>query len=93
MISGVALAAEFNIEMKNKAFSVKSLQIKPGDTVSFKNGDTFSHNIFSLSEAKSFDLGSFSHYQSRSVTFDEAGTVHVECAMHAEEKMTITIRR
>ena len=43
-----ALAAEHEVGQKNKAFTVKKLEIKVGDTVSFPNHDPFFHNVFSL---------------------------------------------
>lgn len=91
-ISGAAWAASYQIVSKNSAFSVKTLLIKVGDTVSFKNGDPYNHNIFSLSDAKSFDLGSYPQGQSRTVVFDKPGTVEVECSIHPDEKMTITVK-
>lgn len=91
-ISGAAWAASYQIVSKNSAFSVKTLLIKVGDTVSFKNGDPYNHNIFSLSDAKSFDLGSYPQGQSRTVAFDKPGTVEVECSIHPDEKMTITVK-
>src|SRR5207244_4021224 len=63
-------AQEFVVGQKGKAFSVKKLAVKVGDTVRFLNEDPFSHNIFSLSDTKSFDLGAFGQGQSRTVTFD-----------------------
>lgn len=92
VISSAAWAAPYQIISKNSAFSVKALQIKVGDTVSFKNEDPYLHNIFSLSDAKSFDLGSYPQGQARVVVFDKPGTVEVECAIHAKEEMTITVK-
>ena len=91
-ISSAAWAASYEVVSKNKMFSVKALQIKIGDSVSFKNGDPYNHNIFSLSDAKSFDLGSYPQGQSRTVVFDKLGTVEVECSIHPDEKMTITAK-
>ena len=59
--------------------------------VSFKNEDPFFHNVFSLSDAKTFDLGSYPKGQSKSVTFDKPGTVEVECSIHPEMKMLIEV--
>jgi len=42
---------------KDKSFSVKTLKIKVGDTVAFRNDDSFFHNIYSLSDVQTFDLG------------------------------------
>ncbi|HEV8691633.1 MAG TPA: plastocyanin/azurin family copper-binding protein [Ideonella sp.] len=86
-------AQEFVVGQKNKAFSVKKLAVKVGDTVKFVNEDPLSHNIFSLSDAKSFDLGVFGQGQSRSVTFDKPGLIEVECAVHPDMKMVVEVTK
>ncbi len=88
---GVADAAEYEVVQKNKTFSVKELTIKAGDTVKFTNEDEFFHNVFSLSDLKTFDLGSYPKGEYKSVTFEKSGTVEVECAIHPSMLMTINI--
>lgn len=90
-ISSLAFAANTVVGQKDKAFTQSALTIKTGDTVEFLNEDSFFHNVFSLSDAKLFDLGSYPEGDSRTVTFDEAGVVEVECAIHPEMIMTITV--
>lgn len=85
------MASEHKVGQKNKSFSTDTLSIKTGDTVHFTNQDPFFHNIFSLSDTKSFDLGSYPRGQHRSVTFDEPGAVEIECAIHPNMQMTIEI--
>mgnify|MGYP002336222825 CR=1 FL=1 len=86
-------AADFEVSQKNKEFSVGVLEIKIGDSVSFTNADPFFHNVFSLSDAKTFDLGSYPAGQVRKVTFNDPGTVEVECAIHPNMKMTIQVKQ
>jgi plastocyanin len=88
-----AFAADFEVEQKNKAFGVAALKVKVGDTVGFRNADPFGHNVFSLSDAKSFDLGSYPTGQSKKVTFDKPGIVEIECALHPDMKMTIQVQK
>ena len=85
------------VEQKDKTFvingaKVETLTIKVGETVQFKNMDSFFHNVFSLSETKMFDLGSFPQGQFRSVTFDKKGKVEVECAIHPSMHMVIEVK-
>jgi plastocyanin len=92
-----AQAGDFVVEQKNKTFvykgaKVENLKIKVGDRIVFKNLDPYFHNVFSLSDAKLFDLGSFPQGQSRSVTFDKPGKVEVECAIHPQMKMTVEVK-
>lgn len=74
-----------------KAFTVATLKAKVGDTITFKNDDEFAHNVFSLSDVQSFDLGSYKKGETRSLTLTSAGTIDVECAIHPEMKMKIEV--
>lgn len=91
LFSATAQAAEYEVAQRNKAFTVKSLKIKKGDTVSFPNQDPFFHNVFSLSATKSFDLGSYPKGETKKIVFDKAGKVDVECAIHPNMQMTIEV--
>jgi len=93
MAAGAACAAEHVVTQKGKAFSTKKLSVKLGDSVKFVNEDPFSHNVFSLSDAKSFDLGSYGQGGSKSITFDKAGTIEVECAVHPDMKLLIEVSK
>ncbi len=86
-----ALAGEV-VAQKDKRFSVDSLTVSVGDSVEFKNEDSFFHNVFSLSDAQMFDLGSYPQGESKSVTFEQAGTIEVECAIHPSMQMVITVK-
>jgi plastocyanin len=93
----VTNAENFLVEQKNMTFvyqgaPAKTLQLKLGDTIEFKNADTYFHNVFSLSDSKLFDLGSYPQGQSRSVTFDKPGRVEVECAIHPHMKMIVEVK-
>jgi len=91
ILGSTVSAEEFTLAQKNKAFSQDVLKVKVGDTVNFRNDDNFFHNVFSLSDAQFFDLGSFPQGQSKPVTFDTAGTIEVECAIHPEMQMVIEV--
>ncbi len=86
-----AAAEEHVVGQKDKAFSVKHLKIKSGDSVKFTNNDPFFHNIFSLSPAATFDLGSYSQGKFESIQFSEPGMIEVECAIHPTMKMTVEV--
>lgn len=91
LVSAPAVGAEHEVTQKNKSFPVSELKIKKGDSVKFTNADPFFHNIFSLSPAKSFDLGSYGNGESKTVVFDTAGQVDVECAIHPMMQLTIKV--
>jgi len=86
------MSAEHEVGQKNKAFTVKKLEIKVGDTVSFPNHDPFFHNVFSLSEVKTFDLGSYKKGETKKITFDKPGSIQVECAIHPKMQMVIEVK-
>jgi len=93
-----AVAKEVEVSQKGKTFQVnkagvQALRVNVGDTVNFRNDDPFFHNVYSASPAKSFDLGSYPQGQGRKVTFDQAGTVEVECAIHPEMKLKVEIAK
>ena len=89
----MAQAAEHTVSQKGKAFSQPTIKVKAGESVKFVNDDAFSHNVFSLSEAKSFDLGTYAKGVSKSVTFDKPGKVEVECAIHPDMRMTVEVSK
>ena len=85
------MAAEHVVAQKNKEFSVSNITIKAGDSIKFVNEDDFHHNVFSLSDAILFDLGSYDKGVSKSVTFEESGVVDVECAIHPNMQLQVTV--
>jgi plastocyanin len=89
----VPAASDHMVSQKNRNFSAKKMVVKVGDTVRFVNDDPFAHNVFSLSDTKSFDLGSYGQGLSKTVQMDKAGTVDVECAVHPDMKMVIEVQK
>ena len=86
-------AETLTVLQQDKQFSPATLKIKVGDSVNFKNEDDFYHNVFSLSDAKNFDLGSFPKGQFKTVVFDKAGKVEVECSIHPDMRMVIEVTK
>ena len=92
MLFGNTVVAGEVVSQKDKKFSTESLTVNVGDTVEFKNEDSFFHNVFSLSDAQMFDLGSYPKGESKSVTFEQAGAIEIECAIHPSMQMVITVK-
>jgi plastocyanin len=69
---------------KNKNFEPHILVVPVGSVVEFPNRDPFFHNVFSLFEAKRFDLGLYEAGSSRMVHFDRAGVSYIFCNIHPE---------
>jgi len=83
------VTAELN--QRDRRFSPDLVVIPAGSSVSFGNLDPIFHNVFSLSKAKSFDLGNYPQDQTRTVTFPKAGIVFVDCHLHANMSATIVV--
>lgn len=88
-----ALAADYVVTQHGNEFSAKSLRLKRGESIEFRNDDPHFHNVFSLSDIKSFDLGSYPQGQSRKVTFEKEGTVEIECSIHPQMKLTVEVAK
>ena len=90
-ISFAQAAENHKVGQKNKEFTVEEIKVKKGDSIEFVNEDPFFHNVFSLSDASMFDLGSFPKGESKKVVFEEAGEIEVECAIHPNMKMKVVV--
>ncbi len=79
------------VEQINRRFTPELLVISAGSRVSFPNLDPIFHNVFSLSGAKSFDLGNYPKGETRFVKFDKPGIVYVNCHLHPNMSATIVV--
>ena len=79
------------MDQRNETFVPHVLAIVAGTTVDFPNDDRTYHNVFSLSKAKSFDLGRYAAGKSKSVRFDHPGIVRVFCDIHSHMSAFILV--
>lgn len=79
------------IEQKQATFSPHVLPMVVGTTVEWPNNDTIFHNVFSVSEAKPFDLDLYKNPTVKSVTFDRPGRVDVFCSIHASMNCIVLV--
>jgi hypothetical protein len=79
------------MDQLNETFVPHVLAIVAGTTVDFPNDDRTYHNVFSLSKAKSFDLGRYATGKSKSVRFDHPGIVRVFCDIHSHMSAFILV--
>jgi len=75
---------KFVMDQANLAFVPHILPVLVGSTVQFPNHDKVSHNVFSLSRTKKFNLGSYPPGTIKTVVFDKPGIVELRCDVHAE---------
>lgn len=97
LFSSALNAEEYTIGQKNKTFVkddklIEEITVNVGDEIRFENMDPWFHNVFSLSDIKSFDLGSYPKGESKSVKFDKAGTVEIECAIHPSMFLKVQVK-
>lgn len=95
--NGIAAAKVYTVKQKDKRFVMKdrkiaTLVIQQGDEIRFENADPFFHNIYSLSNLKTFDLGSYRKGESKSVVFNKRGRVEVECAIHPRMYLEVKVQ-
>jgi len=79
------------MEQESRRFEPDLVVIPAGGSVSFPNMDPIFHNVFSLSKAKSFDLGNYPKGDSRTVVFLKPGIVYVNCRLHPNMAGTVVV--
>ncbi|HTH63614.1 MAG TPA: carboxypeptidase regulatory-like domain-containing protein [Gemmatimonadales bacterium] len=80
---GVSLpATRFEITISDKTFSPHVLVVPSGSTVAFPNHDPFDHNVFSVSDSNSFDLGLYGRGEGKTTVLKFPGLVRVFCNVH-----------
>ena len=70
------------IAITDKTYAPHVVVVPVGSTVRFPNHDPFNHNVFSLSEPNTFDLGLYGRGEVKSQTFEHPGLVRVYCNVH-----------
>lgn len=86
-----AEVATVKVSQKRAVFSPHVLPVMVGTTVEWPNKDDIYHNVFSYSEAKSFDLGLYKDPEFKRVTFDKPGQVDVFCSIHANMSCVVLV--
>jgi len=70
------------IAITDKTYAPHVVVVPVGSTVRFPNHDPFNHNVFSVSEPNTFDLGLYGRGEVKSQTFEHPGLVRVYCNVH-----------
>lgn len=79
------------ITQTDAVFRPHVMPVLAGTVVEWPNRDDIFHNVFSMSEAKPFDLGLYRHPTLKKVTFDKAGRVDVFCSIHTRMSCVILV--
>jgi plastocyanin len=71
------------VAQQGAVFLPHVLPVMAGTTIEWPNDDDIYHNVFSMSDAKRFDLGLYKgNPRDKRVTFDKPGRVDVFCSIH-----------
>ncbi|MBI3950843.1 MAG: hypothetical protein HY314_10370 [Acidobacteria bacterium] len=81
------------IDQRGLTFVPHVLPVLVGTTVDFPNSDPVSHNVFSISAPKRFNLGMYSTGGMKSITFDRLGRVDLQCNVHREMHAIILVKK
>jgi plastocyanin len=79
------------IAQRGRKFVPDLVAITVDELVEFPNNDPFLHNVFSQSQPRKFDLGSFKRGETKEKQFPTAGVVDVYCNIHPEMAATILV--
>lgn len=75
-------ATPVKLSQRGARFSPAVLPVLKGSTVDFTNDDWVTHNVFSKSKVKEFDLGLYGKEQAKVVKFEETGAIEIFCSIH-----------
>jgi plastocyanin len=79
------------MDQRGERFVPHVLAITVGSVVDFPNNDETYHNVFSLSDTRTFDLGRYAAGHSKAVRFDRPGIVRVFCDIHSHMNAFILV--
>src|SRR6266480_2964559 len=82
MVATAGKPTTVEIAITDKTYAPHVVVIPVGSTVRFPNHDPFNHNVFSVSEPNTFDLGLYGRGEAKDYTFQHSGLVRVYCNVH-----------
>lgn len=80
-----------SIRQKDENFIPRVVAVTVGSEVDFPNDDPIYHNVFSLSRARTFNLGRYPSGKTKGVRFDKPGIVKVFCDIHSHMTATVMV--
>ena len=84
--------ARADVTTERRTFSPHVTVVPVGSTIRFPNRDGFNHNVFSLTEGNSFDLGLYERGEGKTTVFTNAGVVNVFCNVHSTMSAIVVVR-
>ena len=74
--------ASTSMQLQSRQFTPRVKVVTEGSRVTFLNGDSFSHNVFSKATGSAFDTGVFGRSEKHEQTFRETGVIPLYCNIH-----------
>ena len=93
-VTGFSTKSDKSVQIviqKDAIFKPHVLPIMVGTTVEWPNNDDIYHNVFSMSEAKPFDLGFYRTNETKRITFDKPGRVDIFCSIHTKMSCVVLV--
>lgn len=78
---------------KNKKFIPHVVAVTQGTEVEFPNQDLYFHNVSSIQQGKTIDLGLYESGAVRKIRFSEAGVSHIFCNIHPQMSAVVVVLR
>jgi plastocyanin len=79
------------VTQRDATFTPHVMPVLVGTRINWPNHDDIFHNVFSVSDAKTFDLGLYKDPQVGSEVFDKTGRVDVFCSIHTKMSCVILV--
>ena len=78
------------VRLKDTSFQPGDIDVKPGQTITFENDDSFAHTVTAVKGAK-FDSGTLDGGKTFTFTAQKAGKISYVCTFHPGMTGTITV--
>jgi len=85
-------SAEHIIDQKNKHYVPNNITVAVGDTLVFKNSDSFAHNAYTDDEKNEFDFGMQAPGKDKRVEIKEKSDFVIECAIHPNMSLQVHVK-
>jgi plastocyanin len=89
----VAPGPTARLAQKNKKFVPHVVAVTQGTLIEFPNEDLFFHNVFSIHQGKTIDLGLYESGAARKVRFSQPGVSYIFCNIHPQMSAVVVVLR
>ena len=89
-ITGTATAAEYSVDQKKNRFNPKTITLKAGDSIAFKNSDGHKHHVGNGDNQMKFNK-LLPAGKTFTQVFDKRGRFEVRCVLHPTMKLTVIV--